>query len=121
MKPNKTEEPPSETHKTIEYLRGTLNGLTTDWVVDGCSPSNYVKKTGTGEVVAMVNRWCGGFQNPGDPITIGHRAEICNGCGKDVREGVVLVSDHASIEEAIEVAKNFADRDLAFIREDRNI
>ena len=49
--------------ETIKNLREALRRLTTDWGPDGCSPPNYQRKNGLGEVMAYVDRW--GFLSHG--------------------------------------------------------
>ena len=122
----------------INVLRETLAGLVGDWEDDACSPHNHVRKTGLGDEVARVDRWCGGFQSPHWPITIGWRVNVRQQSGSSHGEdGVVLVkypravvdkhsglvvperfkSDLRSeceqaVDEAIEKAKELADQAL---------
>ena len=92
----------------IEQLKQALRALIGEWEKDGCVPPNYVRKRGTGEVVAEVNRWCGGYQNSHEPVTIGWKCQV----GSRVGRGVLLVSNFETLDQAIEQAKVEADKAL---------
>jgi hypothetical protein len=74
-----------------------------------------VRKTGLGEVAVIVDVWCGGYQNPHAPVTIGWRAsthDARSGSGGSVIQGIVLVADYPDQAAAIESAKLTADAAL---------
>ena len=95
-----TNENQQQVNEAIKQLKEALNALTGDWEKDGCVPPNYVRKRGTGEVVAEVNRWCGGYQDSYEPITIGWKAQV--GCRTG--GGVLLVSNFDTVDATIEQA-----------------
>jgi|11BtaG_2_1085332.scaffolds.fasta_scaffold01126_15 hypothetical protein len=90
-----------QVNEAIKQLKQALNALTGGWETDGCVPPNYVRKRGTGEVVAEVNRWCGGYQDAHEPITIGWKAQV----GHSGYSGALLVSDFDTLDASIEQAK----------------
>jgi len=111
----KNEKQP-QVNEVIKQLKEALKALTGDWETDGSTPPNYVRKRGTGEVVAEVNRWCGGYQDSHEPITIGWKAQV--GCYS--MSGVLLVSNFDTgkgnsmmkIDATIEQAKTEANEAL---------
>jgi len=74
--------------ETIASMQARLRAMTTDWQNDNSHPCNYVRLDGMGTEVCRVDRWCGGFQNSHEPVTIGWRAQL----GNQLMEGVVLVN-----------------------------
>jgi len=111
----------------ILELRERLLYMTTEWVHDGSSPANFVRKTGMGAEVARVDRWCGGFQQPHRPITIGWQTSV----GNSYQHGVVLVQyfnattgepvpAKKAIQLAIQEAKDLADAALEKLQNDRD-
>jgi hypothetical protein len=113
------------TKTTITMQREALAKLTTDWDKDASHPPNYVRQNGMGKEIARVDVWCGGYQNPHNPIMIGWRAQ------RDNRHmnGVVLVpnacecececaryhcchKDQSAVEATIAKAKCLADKAL---------
>jgi hypothetical protein len=100
------------THQTIEEMKSALAHHIGDWEEDGHSPANYVRNTGLGVEVARVDRWCGGFQESHNPVTIGWRAthsiRWSLGC-----KGVIVIADCGSTEATIKEAKRLADEALA--------
>jgi hypothetical protein len=103
----------TSTNDKITALRETLAELVGEWETDGSHPMNYERKNGIGEVVAEVNRWCGGYQNCHEPATIGWKTRLCGSGQSDI----VLVADYADTDEAIEAAKEIADRSLTRLKE----
>jgi hypothetical protein len=94
--------------ETIASIQARLKAMVTEWQPDGCVPPNYVKLDGMGTELARVDCWCGGFQNPREPVTIGWKAQM----GNRLSHGVVMVeySDEtvATKEQDIERAFNKA-------------
>jgi hypothetical protein len=78
--------------KVIKEMQGALRAHLGDWEEDGSSPANLVRKDGMGQEIARVDRWCGGYQSPHEPIIIGWRVRR----GSSLREGVVEVGDFMS-------------------------
>ena len=101
-------EKPTQVNEAIKQLKQALHALTGEWEEDGCVPPNYVRKRGTGEVLAEVNRWCGGYQNAHEPVTIGWKSQV----GSRLDAGVLLVSDFDTLDAVIEQAKTEADEAL---------
>lgn len=101
-------EKQSQVNEAIKQLKQALKALTGDWETDECVPPNYVRKRGTGEVIAEVNRWCGGYQDVHEPVTIGWKAQV----GSGSFSGVLLVSDFDTLDATIEQAKIEADEAL---------
>ena len=111
----------------ILELRERLLYMTTEWVHDGSAPANFVRKTGMGVEIARVDRWCGDFQEPHRPITIGWRTSVMN----ETCHGVVLVQyfnattgepvpSKKAIQLAIQEAKDLADAALEKLQNDRD-
>lgn len=97
----------------MKELQSQLSTMMTNWEEDGSVPPNYVVKNGFGDRLAEVNRWCGGFQDPHRPKTIGWKAQH----GNRSESGVVMVEKkckccgepkESPITESIEVAKELA-------------
>lgn len=100
----------SENDDRIKALRVQLSTMVTDWGIDGSIPPKYIRKNGLGDQVAIVDPWGGGYQSPHHPLTIGWRATQPRGTRS--YSSVLLVSDFANKDEAIEKAKRKADQAL---------
>jgi hypothetical protein len=102
--------------ETIASIQARLKAMVTDWQTDNSHPANYVKLDGMNTELARVDRWCGGYQDTHEPVTIGWRAQV----GNQLMSGVVLVeySDPSmatkkeDIERAINKAKVAASKAL---------
>lgn len=100
--------------RTIASMRARLHSVVTDWVTDGCHPPNYIRETGMGEVVAKVDRWCGGYQSVHEPVMIGWQAQR----GNRVMKGIIMVDYHNeptktdAVNAAINMAKIAASKAL---------
>lgn len=107
--------------ETIASIQARLRAMVTDWKDDNSHPCNYVRENGMGEEMARVDRWCGGYQNAHEPVTIGWRARV----GNQLYEGVVLVdyanevTKPAAINAAINKAKVAATKALGELVEGR--
>jgi hypothetical protein len=93
------------TNERIAALNEELELLVGDWEEDGCMPANYVRQNGSGSVHAIVDRWCGHYQEPHNPIMIGWRVSHDN----QVWHDCLLVSDYDSLDDAIQAAQDLAD------------
>jgi hypothetical protein len=104
--------------EAITSARKVLGTMVTEWLDDGCHPANHVREDGLGNEIARVDRWCGGYQEPHHPVTIGWKVQI--GCC--LSHDVVLVSDFGTgkraIKKAIAEAKRQADEALTKLRKD---
>lgn len=93
----------------ISELRAELKKLVSDWKPqDGFEPPNYVRETGMGQCVAIVDLRCGGYQWPHNPTVIGWK--VCH--GTRFESGMVLVTnpnDQGSVSTAILGAQAAAD------------
>jgi hypothetical protein len=96
-----TNENQKQVNAVIKQLKQALSHLTGGWETDRSIPPNYVRKSGTGGVVAEVNRWCGGYQDVHVPTTIGWKAQV----GNSSYSGVLLTSNFDTLEATIEQAK----------------
>lgn len=97
--------------KVITGMQDALRAHLGDWEEDGCSPANLVRKDGMGREIARVDRWCGGYQSPHEPITIGWRVRRGHGGGSlscQVQEGAVEVRHFISRKSTIEPQKDVA-------------
>jgi len=100
-------------HTTIMVMRETMAKAITDWMSDNSSPSNFVRETGMGHVIARVDTHMGGYQWPHTPIVIGWRVQK----GNTVDYGMIVVAECAregdkpkeTVARAIEQAKAAAD------------
>ena len=93
---------------TVAELQALLASVILPWEADTSHPPNYVRKTGVGAVVAKVDRWCGGYQDPHVPHRIGWKAH----CGNEHASSTVKVRnphDKRCIDEALQAAKDHAD------------
>jgi hypothetical protein len=113
----------SNNKKTIDTMRKALAECVTDWKNDGNVPPNFIRETGLGDEVARVDVWCGGFQHPHDPVTVGWKVQI----GSHSMSGVLLVSDFTPAwsavtpqvlpkDMAVTEAKALADEALASLK-----
>jgi hypothetical protein len=113
----------SSNKETIDRMRKALAESVTDWKEDGYVPPNFVRETGLGEEVARVDVWCGGFQHPHDPVTVGWKVQV----GNQSMSGVLLVSDFTPAwsavtpttlpkDMAVAEAKALADEALASLK-----
>jgi len=112
--------PEGHTHTEVQdakilELCNELKDTFTSWHEDGSSPPNYLRRDGLGNIVAEVNVWCGGFQNPHKPKTIGWRAQLSNHLNDDV----ILVGKRDP-KMAIKDAMQKADRLLQELWDDGN-
>jgi hypothetical protein len=83
---------PVDADERIENLKCELGRLVTDWRQNAHSPPNFVRQNGTGTVTAIVDRWCGGYQDVHYPAMIGWKVERDNrSCG--AWSGIVIVND----------------------------
>jgi hypothetical protein len=64
--------------QNIQELRGKLQHLRTSWLEDGSYPPNHIRRDGLGNVIAEVNVWCGGYQEPHKPKMVGWKTKITN-------------------------------------------
>lgn len=106
--------------ESVKKTQENLASIVLDWEEDGSSPPNFVRKNGLGKEMVRVDRWCGGFQNPRKPETIGWRAQVGNRSEHEVVRvtypwslvaGAGL-AEEASIDRAITRAKELADAAL---------
>ena len=98
---------------TIEKLQASLKTIIGDWEETSDVPSNWVRKTGMGDIACIVDRRCGGYQDVHKPLIIGWKAS--NGHMNPYESGIVCVGNTAqpnSIIKAINEAKELADRAL---------
>jgi hypothetical protein len=101
--------------KVITGMQDALRAHLGDWEEDGSTPANLVRKDGMGLEIAQVDRWCGGYQSPHEPITIGWRVRR----GSSLQEGAVevrhfishksAIEDYKSVDKAMEEAKRLTD------------
>ena len=61
---------------SIIEMTDRLSNMTTEWLADSSHPCNYIRRTGVGTEVARVDRWCGGFQDSHNPVTIGWKVTV---------------------------------------------
>jgi hypothetical protein len=77
----------------VRKLRAALAENAGDWTTDGSHPPRHIRETGLGEPFAMVDPWCGDYQDPHLPAMVGWR--VC-APGADfsghVYRGIVRVS-----------------------------
>lgn len=111
----------SNAQERIDELKAELGRLVGDWRTNSHSPPNHIRQSGDGKVKALVDRWCGGYQNVHFPTMIGWKVERANNGSASCWSGVVLVNNgvpyedsertdkEAMIEAAIEQAKAKAD------------
>lgn len=87
-------------------MQARLRSLVTEWREDNSHPPNYIRETGMGEEVARVDRWCGGYQDTHEPVTIGWRAQI----GSQLMHGVIMVDyeNELTKKDAVTAAINKA-------------
>jgi hypothetical protein len=98
------------TNEEAKEARKRLAAVVTDWEPDGCHPANYVRRDGLGTEIARVDRWCGGFQDCTNPVTIGFRVRVATQCGGfQVEEGVLIVADYDDVDDAIGAAMEVVD------------
>jgi hypothetical protein len=85
-----------------DALKVQLSKIILPWDIDGCLPNNYVRTNGDETVVAVVDRWCGGFQDPHKPAMIGWKVTK----GNQSHRNIVLVNTHLTgdVDEAIELS-----------------
>ena len=110
-----------ETQVDVLVLQDALRGVVTPWEPDSSVPCNYVRKDGMGKVVAQVDRWCGGFQDPHKPATIGWKSQV----GNTSQTGVLAQSladrlqrdpeKKAALQGVLKAARNAADAALAVL------
>ncbi|HEY5639758.1 MAG TPA: hypothetical protein VIY27_12505 [Myxococcota bacterium] len=102
------------TSEELKAARERLNRIVGDWESDGSHPANYIRRTGLGREIARVDRWCGGYQSPSNPVVIGYRVEAGNRAEHDV----VVVAGFPDVEAAIAEAKRLADLAIPKIASD---
>jgi hypothetical protein len=102
---------------TIENMRKRLGTLVTDWRTDNSHPPNFIRETGMGDEVAIVDRWCGGYQDVHYPTMIGWRAKH----GNRVATGFVMVESgtQSAVDSAILQAKSACSKALFELRGER--
>jgi hypothetical protein len=98
--------------KVITGMQDALRAHLGDWEEDGSEPANLVRKDGMGLEIARVDRWCGGYQSPHEPIIIGWRVRR----GSSLQEGAVETwaeqkngEPQKDVARAIEEAKRLTD------------
>lgn len=84
---------PVNAEERIEKLKCELGRLVTDWKPDGSSPPNFVRQNGTGEIRAIVDRRCGGYQDVHYPAMIGWKVQRDNRGSRSTWSGTVIVND----------------------------
>lgn len=92
----------------IKEMREALRKCLTDWKHDGCAPPNHIREDGMGTEISRVDVWCGGFQDPHNPITVGWKAQR----GNTSKSGALLTADFDDKDAAITEAKRQADEAL---------
>ena len=90
---------------SIKEMQIALRRCRTDWKHDGCLPPNHIREDGMGTEISRVDVWCGGFQDPHNPVTIGWKAQR----GNSLMDGVLLTADFDDEDAAITEAKRRAD------------
>lgn len=93
---------------TVKSVQDMLNKHVTGWLPNTSVPPCYVRETGMGKQLAIVDVRCGGYQWPHSPKVIGWKVQVGNKSEYDV----VIVDSYRSLEDAICAAKEFADKAL---------
>lgn len=103
----------------VEAMRSVLARTILPWQQDGCSPANFVRYNGLGIAIARVDRWCGGYQCPHTPSTIGFEVRVVDGLRHmPSASGVVEVAlnpSQAQIDSAIASAKRAVNEVIAVL------
>lgn len=109
----KKEKAVQDNNAKIAEMRNELGKLVSDWRDDNSWPRNLVRETGLGQRVSIVDVFCGGYQNPHAPVTVGWSCSRGSRCDS----GVVVVAnpaDKSSVQAAIREAQ--AEADAAYVQ-----
>jgi len=94
-----------------------LTHVVLPWRTDGSMPPKLQRHDGHGAVVAVVDRWCGGYQDAHKPVVVGWQACLPSGGGGTAScSGMVLVTDPDDIQalsSALAEAQDLAEAALA--------
>ena len=116
------------TKENIEEIHDELRATILPWETDNHAPPNYIRKNGMGEVVAIVDVWCGGYQSPHNPGAIGWSVKQSNQskCGMLIvnnfkRQHPANVESKSAATLAVEKAKELADEMVKSYYEDSGL
>ena len=98
----------------VQAMRERLGRIILPWQESANSPSNYIRRTGLGEVVVKVDRWLSGYVKANDPQAIGWKVEVQIGSRVYGDRGLVPVHVYGegNVDAAMAHAKAKADAAL---------
>ncbi len=112
------------TVETVELIRAKLSKIVLPWQEDGCLPPKFVRKTGLGVQLGIVDSFLGGYGSPHKPELhgVGWKANTARGQGA-CNSGIVKVDTGNLVidREFVNSDEIKACRDEAFAKAKANV